>query len=387
MVRLTNSANVIQKAGSAAGREFHTMRLRFFLFAGWLLYLTNTETRAVTATLQLVASFPNQQVTGVAVSRTGRVFVNFPNWSDHHSISVAEIVNGQPVPFPNDEWNRPGTPKDHFVCVQSVDVDESDSLWILDPAAPMMKEIVKGGPKLVKVDLVKNEVVQIIPFGEDVAPKKSYLNDVRIDTKTQTAFITDSGLGAIVVVDLRTGKARRRLDNNPSTAPEKGFALQVNGKALLGDNGKPPQIASDGIAFDHLNGYLYYHALTAATLYRIKVGDLMSKRLTNKQLDTKVEKITETPAPDGMIMGPDGRLYLTDLEHSAIQAWDPKENRLGTVVADGRLSWPDSLSWGPDGSLYVTASQIQTMPRFNGGKDTHSTPYHLFKVVGVPATP
>ncbi|HEY2712207.1 MAG TPA: L-dopachrome tautomerase-related protein [Chthoniobacterales bacterium] len=363
------------------------MRLRFFWFAGWLLYLTNTEARAVTATLQSVASFPNQQVTGVAVSRTGRIFVNFPNWSDHHSISVAEMVNGKPVPFPNDEWNRPGTPRDHFVCVQSVDVDESDSLWILDPAAPMMKEIVKGGPKLVKVDLVKNEVVQVIPFGEDVAPKKSYLNDVRIDTKTQTAFITDSGLGAIVVVDLRTGKARRRLDNNSSTAPEKDFGLQVNGKALLGDNGKPPQIGSDGIAFDHLDGYLYYHALTATSLYRIKVGDLMSKRLTNKELGAKVEKVIETPAPDGMIMGPDGRLYLTDLEHSAIQVWDPKENRLGTVVADERLSWPDTLSWGPDGSLYVTSSQIQTMPRFNGGKDIHSTPYQVFKVIGALAAP
>ena len=392
MADLTNSARfnrkmqafeLAEQTSSAARREFHPMRLCSFLFVCWLLCLTDTKAGSVTATLQVVASFPAQQVTGVAISRTGRIFVNFPNWSDHHSISVAEIINGKPVPFPNDEWNRPGSPKDHFVCVQSVDVDESDSLWILDPAAPMMKEIVKDGPKLVKVDLVKNEVVQTIPFGENVAPKKSYLNDVRIDTKTQTAFITDSGLGAIVVVDLRTGKAQRRLDGNPSTAPEKDFALQVNGKALLGDKSKPPQIASDGIAFDHLNGYLYYHALTATNLYRIKVGDLMNKRLTNKELGTKVEKVIETPAPDGMIMGPDGRLYLTDLEHSAIQVWDPKENRLETVVADGRLSWPDSLSWGPDGSLYVTSSQIQTMPRFNGGKDTRSTPYQLFKVVGI----
>ena len=50
--------------------------------------------------------------------------------------------------------------------------DESDSLWILDPAAPMLKETVKGGPKLVKVDLVKNEIVQTIPFSEQVAPKR-----------------------------------------------------------------------------------------------------------------------------------------------------------------------------------------------------------------------
>ena len=220
------------------------------------------------ATLEMVASLPDQQVTGVAVSKQGRIFVNFPNWSDNHTLSVAEIIEGKPVAYPDAEWNGAGAPGKHFVCVQSVYVDESDSLWVLDPAAPKMKEIVKGGPKLVKIDLVKNAVVQTILFSEEVAPKKSYLNDVRVDTRTQTAFITDSGLGAIVVVDLRTGKARRLLEGDRSTQAEKDFRLQVKGRELLGENGQPPQIHSDGIAFDGLNGLLYYHALTGHTLYR-----------------------------------------------------------------------------------------------------------------------
>ena len=342
---------------------------------------------AGTATLENVASFPTQQVTGVAVSKSGRIFVNFPDWSDDHSISVAEVVGGKPEPFPNDEWNRPGSAADHFVCVQSVYVDDSDSLWILDPAAPKMKEVVKGGPKLVKIDLVKNAVVQTIPFGEDVAPKKSYLNDVRVDTKTQTAFITDSGLGAIVVVDLRTGKARRVLQNDHSTQAEKDFKLQVNGRELLAENGKAPQINADGLAFDGLQGLLYYHALTGRTLYRIKTADLKNSRLTKSQLASQVETVTETPAPDGMIMGPNGKLYLTDVEHGAVVLFDPKEKKLEPVVTDGRLSWPDSLAWGPDGSLYVTTSQIQNMPRFNGGKDMRPTPYHLYKIVGALAAP
>src|SRR4051812_29156437 len=140
-----------------------------------------------------VASFDNQQVTGVGVSKkSGRVFVNFPYWSDDHLLSVAEIVDGKPKAYPNDEWNKPGPASSHFVCVQSVVVDDQDNLWILDPAAPKMKEIEKGGPKLVKVDLNTNQVVQTIPFGEDIAPTKAYLNDVRIDTAANVAFITDS---------------------------------------------------------------------------------------------------------------------------------------------------------------------------------------------------
>ena len=153
-------------------------------FAALTFLLISPSLLAVTATLEETANLGDQQATGVAVSRSGRIFVNFPDWSDQHTISVAEIVNGKVIPFPNEEWNLPGPPNDHFVCVQSVYIDESDSLWILDPAAPMMKEIVKRGPKLVKVDLVKNQAVQTIPFGEEIAPKKSYLNDVRVDTKT-----------------------------------------------------------------------------------------------------------------------------------------------------------------------------------------------------------
>src|SRR5438477_3191930 len=171
--------------------------------------------------LQKVANFPEQQITGVGVStKSGRIFVNFPYWSDNHSISVAEIVNGQPKAFPNDEWNTPGPAGSHFVCVQSVIVDDQDNLWVLDPAAPRMQQIVKGGPKLVKINLATNKVVQTIPFGEDIAPSRSYLNDVRVDVANNKAFITDSGLGAIVVVDLSSGNARRLLEDHKSTKPE-----------------------------------------------------------------------------------------------------------------------------------------------------------------------
>jgi sugar lactone lactonase YvrE len=356
------------------------MGIRFAL----TMFLMNAAI-ASAAELQEVASFPDKQLTGVGVStRSGRIFVNFPYWSDDHSISVAEIVNDQPKSFPNDEWNKPGPAGSHFVCVQSVVIDDQDNLWVLDPAAPKMQEIVNGGPKLVKIDLATNQVLQTIPFGEDVAPKKSYLNDVRIDTRTNTAFITESANGAIIVVDLKSGKARRLLDGHASTQPEKDVKLVVDGKELIDQQKKtPPQIASDGIALDLKSGYLYYHALTGHTLYRIKTSFLTNEKLGKRELESKVENVGQTPAPDGILEGPHGNVYLTDLEGSAVVRWNPASKRVEQVIADRRLLWPDTLSWGPNGEIYVTASQIENMPRFNNGKSTRAEPYKLWKITGI----
>jgi hypothetical protein len=53
-------------------------------------------------TLEEVAGFPNQQVTGITVSKTGRIFVCFPFWSDDHTTSVAELTAaGAPKPYPD----------------------------------------------------------------------------------------------------------------------------------------------------------------------------------------------------------------------------------------------------------------------------------------------
>src|SRR5438876_7213666 len=277
----TGSAHLAHPVTEAAANSFYAVQFALAVFLNSTVVATAVE-------LIEVASFPDKQITGVRVStRSGRIFVNFPYWSDDHTISVAEIVNGQPKAFPNDEWNKPGPADSHFICVQSVVVDDQDNLWVLDPAAPKMQEVVKGGPKLVKIDLATNQIVQTIPFGEDVAPKKSYLNDVRIDTRTNTAFITESANGAIIVVDLKSGKARRLLDDHPSTQPEKDVKLVVDGKALIDQQKKmPPQIASDGIALDVKNGYLYYHALTGHTLYRIKMSFLMDEKLGKHDLES-----------------------------------------------------------------------------------------------------
>jgi sugar lactone lactonase YvrE len=308
------------------------------------------------------------QWTGVAVSREGRIFVNYPRWSRAIPMSVGEVAPSCEVePYPDGEWNEweaGVSVGDHFVCVQSVYIDDDDDLWILDAASPMLQGVVAGGPKLVRIDLTRDEVVQTILFDSTIAGPSSYLNDVRVDTETKTAYITDSGAGAIIVVDLATRESRRLLGDHFSTMAEK-VTLTIAGNPL------PIKVHSDGIALDAEGEWLYYQALTGRNLYRISTRKLRDPLIAADELPAFVEHIGESGASDGLLFA-DGYVYLTSIEHNAIRRVD-QGGEVETVVQDSLLEWPDSFSRGPGGTIYVTTSRI--------GYPPHEQPYRLFKFV------
>lgn len=354
-------------------------RLLSVLLAAQAAAALHAEPRGV---LEEVASFPHQQVTGVTVSAEGRVFVNFPFWSDDHTTSVAEVIDGQPKPYPDEAWNaKDGPAAARWVCVQSVVVDDRNFLWVLDPASPKTEAVVPGGPKLIKFDLKTNRPVQTIAFDASIAPERSYLNDVRIDTKTEHAFITESGTGALIVVDLKTSKARRLLVESPATKVEPEATIVVDGMMIIDPKtGQAPAFQADGIALDQKGGWLYFHALTAAHMYRIKTEHLLDESLSPQQLAEKVENLGSTPKPDGMIEERDGTVYLAAFEKNGIVRFDPRTRQSTTVLSDSRLQWPDTMAWGPEGHLYVTTSQIHRMPKYHGGESRQQGPYRVFRM-------
>jgi sugar lactone lactonase YvrE len=353
---------------------------------------------ANTTAVELVAQF-GHQVTGVTVSERGRVFVNFPRWTEDAPVSVAEVQrDGSLRPYPDADWNAwrnarkdELSPGQHWVCVQSVVADGRGSLWVVDPAAPAQAFIVPGGPKLVRIDLATNRVARVYAFDQDVAPQGSYLNDVRFSPDGRFAFMTDSGQrGAIVVVDLASGKARRVLDGDPTTQRKKGLVVKTDGHPLRRPDGRGVEFNADGIAISRDGRYLYWQAVSGDTLYRIRTDVLETRGLAGEDVSASVENYGLDGVADGLLIARGTEsIFITSVEDNAIKVRDlaqgPNAPRR-TVAQDERLRWPDTFAQGPDGAIYVTTSRIQDSAFFKRDAPL-ALPTQLWRLKGSSVLP
>jgi len=327
--------------------------------------------------------------TGVTVSRDNRIFVNFPRWEDKVQFTVAEIKDGKVVPYPDAPSNA-GDKPDTLFSVQSVVVDSRNRLWALDTGSLDMKPVKSlEWIKLVGIDLSTNKIFKTIRFPEGVATKNTYINDVRFDLRRGEggmAFITDSssaGDNGIIVVDLASGRSWRKLNKHPAVLADKTFSAVMEGEPLMqrkpAQPPKPATIGSDGIAISADGARLFFCPLSSRDLYSVSVDALADETSTDEQVAATLTKETHNFASDGLESDAQGRIYLTDWEHNAIQV-RTGENQFKTLVTDPRMWWPDTMSLAADGHLYFTCNQLHRQAKFHNGKDLRQKPYYLFRV-------
>ena len=411
------------------------------------LIAQKVATDQFTGSLETVATFSGPMPTGVTVSHENRIFVNFPRWGDDVPFTVAEMVNGKAVAYPDAQINdwpgrsmpNPNAFKDeaadqaHFVSVQSVVVDPADRLWVLDTGAPLLKNIVPGGPKLVCIDLKTNKVVKTILLPPETAGMNSYMNDVRFDLTVGdsgqqdpqtmigsrpaadpkmpakdpshpaavrsagqgeggseirgTAYITDSssqGPNAIIVVDLATGKSMRRLNQHSSVLGEDGFLMFAEGRPVYQtEPGKPPKpvlFAADGIAISNDGKTLYYCPISSTKLYAVSTEALRDRAKSDAQVEATVRLVTGKMPADGLESDASGNVYMTDPVTDSIHRWNPQTGLTETLAHDPRILWPDTMSLSDDGYLYFTANQLHRQPTMHNGQDLRVKPYSLFRI-------
>lgn len=309
----------------------------------------------------------NYQWTGIAISKNDRVFVNFPRWTTDTPVSVAEIINGVIVPYPSKDWNNwdgGSITKNKFICVQSVFIDDLNRLWVLDPGYELASDKTKAAHIYI-FNLDDNSLTREYFIPADKISENSYLNDLRIDNQLGVAYISDSNIGGIIILDLQTGNVRRVLSSHHSTLSE------VKQIVIEGYVRNHP-VQSDGITLDPDKRYLYYCALMGENVYRVPTKTLLNSKLTELQLGGFVEKFAKTGANDGIVFDKNGNLYLTSLEKNAISIAD-KSGLVSELIADEKIKWPDSFAWDSNGNLFFTTSQIH-LPKEKRGT------YKIFKV-------
>jgi sugar lactone lactonase YvrE len=362
-----------------------------FFFGVWLRHGggTHLEDRWTTApalpesALEVVADLPLPPG-NVAVSPEGRVFFTFhPEGSPE--IKVAELVGGKPVPYPDAaaQSRRDGGP--WFDTPLALRIDAQNRLWVLDYARHGM-----GTPRLLAFDLATNRLVHELEFPREIAGLGSMLNDFQVSPDGERIYIADAGIfskrGAIVVYDVERRRARRLLDGHASVQAMP-YVTRVRGRdmVVLGVFAVRPNV--DSIALDKRGEWLYFAAVTADRLYRVRARDLDDESLAPEALASRVETFAEKPMSDGITMDLRDNVYLSDMEHDAVHRLGP-DGKLVTLVRSDRIRWPDGFSFGPDGWLYVTASSLQEVifqPRSNVA--AHA-PYQIFRfrpgVGGVP---
>lgn len=333
-------------------------------------------------TLTVVAKSPKHMWNGVAVTDDERIFADFPRIDDSDNPSVARIAaDGTLLPYPGGDWNTWKTgddPRTRFVSVNALFIDrKANHLWVVDAATPRFGTAVPNGPKIVEIDLASDQVFRVYPIDSMSAPANSHLNDIRI--RGNVAFITESGVGSILVLDRESGQVRRLLAGSRLTKADPSARAVIDGQPMLGPDGRPPRVNADQIELSADGFNLYFMSPNGPNLYRVPVIDLLDTTLTDQDLERRVVVDRQVRPLGGIAVNLNDTMYMSQVETHAIWAESRDKKHLWTIV-DPRLDWPDAYSVLSDGTLYVVAAQIDRLPIFNGGTDRREPPYLMFKI-------
>ncbi len=333
-----------------------------------------TDPLLSTAALQVVADL-ELPPGNIAVSQTGRIFFTFHPEAGPE-INVAELVNGEPVAYPGPEFQPQGSHPLRFQTALSLRIDRQGRLWVLDNANHGL-----GQPRLLAFDLATGELVHHHDFPSEIAGIGSHMNDFQVAPDGRRIYIADASIvaktPALVVYDVERQQSRRLLEGHPSVSAEP-FVPVVNGRRMVLFGVVAIRPGVDSIALDRRGEWLYFGAVTAQQLYRVRAEDLRDEGLSEVELGERVEAFGAKTMSDGITTDLADGVYLSDPEHSAVLRLGP-DRELRTLIKDPRLRWPDGFSYGPDGWLYVTCSALHHVIGRSRDHVRNHAPYQIYR--------
>ena len=335
---------------------------------------------------ELYASL-DQAVGNIAYTKTGQlVFSHHPFFKPEIRVATYNEKTKKVIPFPNKEWNIPKINSDLYLDdVLGIRNDKDGIVWMLD-----MGTRSNITPKLVGWNTKTNQLERIYYIPAPTTLNTSQPNDFVIDSKHHVFVIADEDIArggdgsqaALVIVDMKTGKTRRVLQGRESTRADINMPIVIDDSVLgVTANGikSPIFVGADGITLDNNNEWLYYAPLCGNKLYRLKMTDLLNEKLTDDELDRKVEVYSEKRNNGGLSIDIKGNIYLTNIESQSIGFIDAKTKEYSVFSQNKQMLWPDGISYNKDGYMYVSAAQVHLGTVFNNAENKTSAPFYIFR--------
>lgn len=349
------------------------MLYRGFLLTLFILTITGFQAHAENVDFEVVAEFPAETPPGnIAIGPDNRIFLSIHEFYGK-SLRVAELMkDGSLKPYPNNDWAFAAQEKDGggLYGVLGLNVDQNGVLWMLDTSGE------DRAGRLVGWDTKAEKLRRIIYLSKPVIADNSFLNDLAIDLKNNAIYIADTGLAAIIVVDLNTGQARRVLTGAPQTSAEDIDMVIDNNVVMLGE--APARLGINPITIDPKNEYVYFGAMTGKAIHRVKTSDLLNHELTDAALIKRVERYGEKPISDGITIDGGGNVYITSITDDSIGI-TKADGTYETLIERDDLSWPDGFAYGADHKVYVTINELHRSPVLNDGQDRSKGEFKIIR--------
>lgn len=349
---------------------------------------------------------------GVSTTASGRLFVLYARVDGTQAQGLPEVVewvNGSGLAYPDAAWNSyaggdgggnnfsstTANPATTLIRVNSQRIGPDGNLWLVDTGSPGFGTpvMLPEGPKLVVVDVGTNRVTRVYGMG-NVTRSDSLLDDIRFHAARGTAYLTDAGaVGALIVLDLASGRAVRVLEAEASTGQ---FALPASGEGRLlrsgGTAGVGPlvYIRADQLEVSPEGRYLYWQPASGG-MWRIETRYL-DQALYNSSLAGTlagyVEPFALTPSTGGTAIDAEGSIYVSDVDRQAIEKVDANGTRT-TIVQDERLLWVDAMWISSDRKLWMPAAQLNRGAPFSAGDSSRIVkPLYVYTMdIGVGPSP